>query len=183
TASPSLKQDLESRLNQTQLYLSGNGDSSAVTIGLLKQSTERLADNLLAVTRRLALELGTNVRSLSLKTDKSIAVTFFMDCGFIGGVTLERKSRDNKGPIEDEFSHFVNSNIQVFSNGDIRVVPKQEETADGDEKADETESKWLSETQRNDSRKKSKNKRLSLYSNKANKRRKVGNKSVDQIKG
>ncbi|CAG2162912.1 unnamed protein product, partial [Oppiella nova] len=37
TASPSLKQDLESRLNQTQLYLSGNGDSSAVTIGICQE--------------------------------------------------------------------------------------------------------------------------------------------------
>ncbi len=125
--------------------------------GLIKQTTERIAQNLLAVIKKLYELFGNNVRSLRLKTEKSKAITFFLDCGFVSDTKLERPKHINQ-PIEDEFSHFINSNIQVFSNGEVKVVERKDGNC-SDEDMDEFEKEWISKNKKTNKRKRKSKKR------------------------
>ena len=120
----------------------------------MKQSTEKLADNLLAVNKKVSELFSNNIRSLSVKTDKSIAITFFLDCGFISDIKLDKNIRENK-PIEDDFSHFYKSNVRVFKDGDVKVVPKPAKEVNDSEEIDAFETKWLSMNSKRQNRKRS----------------------------
>lgn len=82
--------------------------------------------------------LGPNIRSLRLKATKSMAITFYLDCGLIGDVHVERP-RGNNEPIVDEFSHFTNANIEVYPSGDVKIV----EGEGNDEEVDAEEKTWM----------------------------------------
>jgi hypothetical protein len=144
----------------------------------MKQTTERIAQNLLAVTKKLYELFGNNVRSLRLKTEKSKAITFFLDCGFVSDTKLERPKHINE-PIEDEFSHFINSNIQVFSNGEVKVVQRKDDNC-SDEEMDEFEKEWIDQSKKTNKRKrKSKKRNFNLIiTNKKPKLTKKGLKTV-----
>ena len=85
-----------------------------------------------------------------------MAITFFLDCGFITDTQLDKPTNVNE-PIEDDFSHFVGSNVQIFKDGSVRVVPKPVDEIDANEEVDETETKWLSITRKQLKRKKKNN--------------------------
>lgn len=76
-----LRSNIESALNQTQIYTSGKGATVMTTVGSLGQKTERLVANLESVLIKLHEFFPRNVRTLTLKTDRSLAVTFYMDLG------------------------------------------------------------------------------------------------------
>ncbi|XP_054163222.1 uncharacterized protein LOC128961043 [Oppia nitens] len=153
--STTLRADLEAKLNQTHLYVTGFGDTHCITIGLVNQSTDQLLANLVAVLEFVSQKFGNNIRSLSIKTDKSMAITFYLDCGLISDIYLERKHSD-QSPIEDDFSHFLNAKLKVFRSGDVKVVAN-DDGVDDDDAMDEdmvAEKQFLAITEKDDKRKK-----------------------------
>lgn len=107
-----------------------------------------------------------------------------MDCGFISDVTLVKNTKSNE-PIEDEFSHFINSNVQVFKDGSVKVVPKSAEEGEDISEVDPMEAKWLSRNQNNLKQKKNLKRKRKQFNYKQKtrnsfKRRKTYNKSVEQ---
>ena len=102
-------------------------------------------------------------------------ITFFLDCAFISDTNLDRPD-SAKEPIEDDFSHFVNSNVQIFPNGSVKVVPKKEDI-DTTEEIDEVEAKWL---EIDGKKRKKNNKRKGLFKSKRKFKRTKITKNVDQ---
>jgi hypothetical protein len=96
----------------------------------------------------------------------------------VSDTKLERPKHINE-PIEDEFSHFINSNIQVFSNGEVKVVQRKDDNC-SDEEMDEFEKEWIDQSKKTNKRKrKSKKRNFNLIiTNKKPKLTKKGLKTV-----
>lgn len=152
-----LRRQIEDKLNQTNLYVSGKGSSLFVTVGSLEQKPKELLTNLQTVLGKVNEIFGDNVRALTLKTVKSESVTFFMDLGSSNSITLARGSnKDDEEEekedrfVEDEFDFLTNSSVRVFRDGTIRVVKRktpddEEEVPEGEEeeKADAGEEAFI----------------------------------------
>lgn len=113
-----LKQQIENKLDETHMYVSGTGNSSSIAFGVLKQSNEELSGNLIAILNRINELFGINVRSLRIKTTNSMAITFYLDCGFITDVQINYLFKKRE-PIIDEF---FDSNIAVYSDGTVQLM-------------------------------------------------------------
>ncbi|KAH7636863.1 wd domain containing protein [Dermatophagoides farinae] len=130
-----LKDQIENKLNQTSLYVSGKGSTQTIRIGSLQQDTEKLTANLMACLEKIKQLYGNNVRDLAIKTEKSKSIIFYMDLGSANEITMEkRKENEMDEFVEEEFDFIPNANIRVYKDGRIRIVkrdvPEEEDIED-----------------------------------------------------
>lgn len=118
-----LKSQINKKLNQTSLYVSGKGSTLTICFGYLKQETNNLAKNLTKVLEKIHELYGNNVRELAIKTERSMAILFYMDLGSANEITLE-KTNEESDFVEEEFDFLSNSNVRVYKDGHIRVVKR-----------------------------------------------------------
>lgn len=115
-----LAEDLENKLDEIGLYVTGRGSSVTSTFGIFKQNDEHLADNLISILEKVNASYGENIRSLSLSTDNStLAIPFYLDCDPSKNISIEI-SKNRPKPITDEFSH-VDGQVTVFPDGGVRI--------------------------------------------------------------
>ena len=124
-----LKQQIEQKLNQTSIYVSGKGPSISVCIGSLVQNNENLVANAKATLKKLKEVFGENVRELSVKTEKSMSIIFYMDLGSIDKVELTLPPVDDSF-VEEEFDFLSNSNVRVYRDGSVHIVKRPNENDD-----------------------------------------------------
>ncbi|UXI20598.1 hypothetical protein NH340_JMT06541 [Sarcoptes scabiei] len=115
------KEYLNEKLDQTTIYVSGKGSTISICVGSLRQDTTKLVKNLVAVLIRIQNLFGSNVRELKIKTEKSMAILFFMDLGSANEIQLIKSFRP-KEFVEDEFDFLTNSNIKIYKDGSIQLV-------------------------------------------------------------
>lgn len=144
-----LRRQIEEKLNQTNLYVSGKGSSLSVCVGSLEQKPKDLLANLQAILNKVNDIFGDNVRALTVKTAKSDAVTFYMDLASSNAIDVMKKSEENTNEperfVEDEFDFLTNSSVRVYRDGTIQVrkrkAPEGEE--EDEEEADASELKLI----------------------------------------
>lgn len=120
-----LKSHINEKLNQTSLYVSGKGSTLTICIGSLKQETKNLAKNLIKVLEKIHELYGNNVRELAIKTERSMAILFYMDLGSANDIVLKKPNEDSENNfVEEEFDFLANSNVRVYKDGHIRVVKR-----------------------------------------------------------
>ena len=122
--SEQLRPHIESKLDSVQIYLSGKGSSISVCIGSLEQSDEALLSNLKTLLSIIKEKFQNNVRTISIKTNRSISVTFYMDLGSSNDITLSQKHEHLSLPkfVEDDFDLEPNSTIRVYRDGNVSVI-------------------------------------------------------------
>lgn len=137
-----LRGAIESALNQTQIYISGKGASLSVIVGSLEQDGKHLLANLESILQKLKTDIfpNNNVRALTLKTQRSESVTFYMDLGPASEVKLlldpkltgQQQSKE-PGYVEDDFDFLTNSRVRVYKSGKIQILPgKKRKTPEED---------------------------------------------------
>lgn len=123
--SDDLKEQIEKKLDQTSLYMSGKGATLSVCVGSLSQDQNKLLKNIEVVLEKIHQVFSNNVRSLSLKTEKSMDVIFFLDLQSSNEVQLEQNKMSGEDFLEDDFDFLTNSNVRVYRDGNVRVLPRE----------------------------------------------------------
>lgn len=134
-----LKQQLETKLNQASLYVSGKGATLSVCVGSLSQADGKVVANIQAVLQKLRQIFPNNIRELAVKTDRTASIIFYLDLGSANLVKLTRPANSEETFVEDEFDFLTNSNVRVYRDGNVRVTKRpvddnNEEMADDAEK-------------------------------------------------
>ena len=114
-----------------------------MTIGSFEQTPKDLYENLETALTKVHEIFADNVRSLSLKTYKSQAVTFYMDLASSNTIRLV-KGNPAADPneiryVEDEFDFLTNSSVRVYKDGTIRVVKRKKPEGEDGQEGEDTE--------------------------------------------
>jgi len=153
-----LGDEIERILSGTELYVSGNGVSQSVKIGLISMSDRELAENLSFVLAEIRKRYDRNVCVLRLKTEKSMAVPFYCDLESANeldnGRDLAPRSKtlkESNPDVEDDFPLMNTAQLTVTATGDLIVSHKRtitDEDDDHDVLIDGLEAKWIERSKR-----------------------------------
>jgi len=140
TATTSLKKAFES----VHGLISGQGSMTSVTIGHAGMTSQQIAENIVAVVKRMAFVLPggwPNISSLFLTTTKTTSIPLFVSTASANDVKLPpdivAKKRliasGDPGLIGDEEDEEGQGIVQVFDDGSIRIMGEEdEEESEGD---------------------------------------------------
>ncbi|KAK9508820.1 hypothetical protein O3M35_006283 [Rhynocoris fuscipes] len=130
-----LKENIETALRKIPVSFRGNGLTKSLQFGHYKMDKQHLVENLQAITKALcdrALFFGgrDNIRSLHIKTKKSIAFPLFVNKKSSNLVKKQPKQEEEEDEgVEGELSTLPNRIVKVFKDGTVKTKKIKEDQA------------------------------------------------------
>jgi ribosome biogenesis protein UTP30 len=126
-----LKKEISRALTTCRCIMAGRGSSGQVTVGRLSQSVDDVTDNVMVCVQSLATFVpggSTNIRSLHLKAQDSLAVPIYVSFGSKEKVELPKRKRPAKAIESEEVTTVLSGKVRVTDRGAVRVIKPRTKT-------------------------------------------------------
>lgn len=124
---PDVRAQIERVLSQTGLKIHEKGNSTGVQVGIIGMTPDQVLENVKAVAIKLATIYpggSQNIRSLSIKTTKSMAVPLYLTLKMKGEVDVPKispKRLKKNMSYTDDLSTLLNTKVTVLPSGFVKT--------------------------------------------------------------